>query len=136
LIDRALVLELDLEQGRTLFEPGTRVSGVAAWSASGASVPSGLELRLIWATRGPGGRDFTIVETIALGRPRAAERRPFIFTLPAAPYSFRGNLISLAWTLELVALPGEEKVLVELTVAPQARAIDLRSGDGAGAARP
>ena len=121
------MLGLELEQGRTVFEPGGRVSGVAAWSAG--VVPLGMELRLIWATHGPGGRDFTIAETIPLRKPLAAERRPFIFTLPMAPYSFRGSLISLAWTLELVAQPGEEKALVELTVAPERRAIDLRPQD-------
>jgi hypothetical protein len=121
---RAVTLELDLEQGRTLFEPGGRVAGVAAWSARGA--PAGMELRLSWAARGPGGRDFKIAETIPFREPRPAERRPFILTLPMAPYSFRGSLISLTWVLELVALPGEEKVQVELTVAPGQQAIDLR----------
>lgn len=125
--DRSIVLALDLEHGRTLFEPGARVSGVATWSMGMA--PMGMELRLIWATHGPGGRDFTIVETIPLAEPRAAERRPFIFTLPKAPYSFRGSLISLVWTLELVALPGEETALVDLTIAPERQAIDIRPGN-------
>lgn len=86
-----------------------------------------MELRLIWATLGPGERDFAIAETIPLPRPLAEERRPFSLKLPTAPYSFRGSLISLAWTLELVALPGEEKVRVDLTVAPDRQVIDLRS---------
>jgi hypothetical protein len=125
LTDRAIVLELDLEQERMLFEPGARVSGVVGWSAR--VVPAGMELRLIWATHGPGGRDFTIAKTVPFGEPLAAERRTFAFNLPTAPYSFHGSLISLVWTLELVALPGEEKARVELTVAPDRQAIDLRS---------
>jgi hypothetical protein len=128
LTDRAVVLELELEQGRTSFEPGARVRGVAAWSAQ--TVPSGMELRLIWATHGPGGRDLRIAQTIPFGEPLAAERRPFVFTLPAEPYSFRGRLISLTWTLALVALPGEEKTLVDLVVAPERNAIDLRCDGG------
>jgi len=118
-------MALDLHQGCTAFEPGASVRGVATWSVP--VVPSGMELRLIWGTLGPGGRDFTIAETIPLARPLAEERRPFILKLPTAPYSFRGNLISLAWTLELVALPGEEKVRIDLTVAPNREVIDLRS---------
>ena len=122
-----MVLELALEHGRTLFEPGARVSGVAAWSA--AVAPLGMELRLVWATHGPGGRDVTIAATVPFDEPRATERRPFIFSLPTAPYSFRGSLISLVWTLQLVARPGEEKAIVPLTVAPERQAIDITPAD-------
>jgi hypothetical protein len=115
---------MHLDEGRAFFEPGARVNGVATWSAPVA--PRGIELRLIWTTHGPGGRDLKIADTIRFAGPRAAERRPFIFTLPLAPYSFRGSLISLAWTLELVALPGEEKTVVALTVAPEQQVIDIR----------
>jgi hypothetical protein len=130
LTGRGLALSLELEQGRALFEPGARVSGVAAWSAPAAR--AGMELRLIRVTRGPGGRDLTIAETIPFAEPLAAERRPFIFTLPTAPYSFQGSLISLAWTLELVALPGEERAVLELIIAPGRQAIDLRPEDAPG----
>lgn len=122
--DPAATLELSLEDGQTVFEPAGHVTGLAAWSARRA--PRGMELRLGWATRGPGGRDFKIVETIPFRQPLASERRPFILTLPLGPYSFRGSLISLEWVLELVALPGEEKAGVALTVAPGQQAIDLR----------
>jgi hypothetical protein len=49
--------------------------------------------------------------------------------LPPAPYSFRGVLVSLVWTLELVALPGEEKAVVELIVAPERQVIDIRPAE-------
>jgi hypothetical protein len=127
LSELAIALDLTLEHGRNAFEPGSRLSGVASWSAQTA--PRGLELRVIWTSQGAGGRDFTIAETIPFHAPLAVERRPFIFTLPAGPYSFIGSLISLAWTLQLVALPGEEKTQVGITVAPGRRAIDLRPDD-------
>ncbi len=117
-------LTLELAGGATDFEPGATVSGWAAWSVP--VPPVGIELRLVWATLGPGGRDFAIAETVPFARPLVEERRPFVVALPAAPYSFRGRLIALVWTLELVALPGEEKTLVELTVAPERRRIELR----------
>lgn len=120
----ALSLELTLEQARAAFEPGARVTGVAAWSAPAA--PRGMELRLSWAIHGRGGRDYKIAETIALPAPAATERRPFLLTLPADPYSFRGKLLTLVWSLELVALPGEEKARVDLIVAPGGKIIDLR----------
>ena len=58
-----IALELTLENGRTAFEPGSRLTGVAAWSAPTA--PRGMELRLSWAMHGRGGRDFRIAGTTA-----------------------------------------------------------------------
>ena len=117
-------LALELEHGRNVFEPGGRVAGVASWSAPAA--PRGIELRLSWSLAGHGGRDWKIAETLALPEPQAAERRPFLLTLPLSPYSFQGTLLRLTWTLELVALPGEEKTAVGLVVAPGNQVIDLR----------
>lgn len=118
-----LKLDLTLEDGRTAYAPGGRLSGVAAWSA--AVAPRGMELRLSWALRGKGGRDYRIADTVPLPDPAAIERRPFLLTLPAGPYSFRGALLTLDWALELVALPGEEKARLDLVVAPEGRAVDL-----------
>ena len=117
-------LTLELEHGRTAFEPGGRLAGVAAWSAPAPL--RGLELRLSWSLAGRGGRDWKIAETLALPEPQATERRPFLLTLPLAPYSFQGTLLRLTWTLELVALPGEEKTAVGLVLAPGNQTIDLR----------
>jgi hypothetical protein len=125
---RVFTLELRLADERTVYEPGARLAGTAAWSAT--RTPLGMELRLSWAARGPGGRDFKIAETITFREPLAVERRPFILTLPLAPYSFRGRLISLDWVLELVAAPGDEKARLALTVAPGHEAIDLRRASG------
>ena len=122
-----IALELTLEDGRIGFEPGARLTGVAAWSAP--SPPRGMELRLSWAMHGRGGRDFKIAGTIPLPAPAASERRPFILTLPEGPYSFRGRLLALVWTLELVALPGEEKTHLDLIVAPGHETIELRTTD-------
>lgn len=120
-----VALELTLEHGQTSFEPGERLAGVASWRAEPGSSPSRLELQLSWTAKGSGGRDLKIVETLVFTNPRPTERRPFILALPALPYSFRGALISLSWTLELVSWPGNEKTQVDLTVAPGRRAIEL-----------
>jgi hypothetical protein len=122
--DGAVELELVLEHGHTAFEPGSRVGGVAHWSAR--TPPAALELALIWTSLGWGGRDLKIVETVTFSEPLAEERRPFIIALPAAPYSFQGALIRLSWSLELMAFPGHDKVRVDLVIAPGRRAIDLR----------
>jgi hypothetical protein len=118
-----IALELQLEDASAAFDPGARVAGVARWTAPVA--PRGIELRLIWTLQGKWERDLRIADTIALPDPQASERRPFFLTLPRQPYSFRGTLLALEWTLELVALPGEEKTSVSLVLAPGRRAIDL-----------
>jgi hypothetical protein len=122
--DVGATLELALEHGQSSFEPGARVGGVAGWAARTA--PARLELELRWTSTGPGGRDLRTVETLTFGEPQVEERRPFIIALPPSPYSFRGALITLEWTLELTAYPGGEKARLELTIAPGRRAVDLR----------
>lgn len=129
MVEAPLALQLTIDHGRAQFEPGARVAGVAGWK--GTPAPRGIELRLSWTLQGKGGRDFKIAQTIALPDPQAAERRPFILTLPLAPYSFQGALLSLVWTLELVALPGEEKTGVTLVVSPGNQAIDVRPAEPA-----
>ena len=118
-------LALELEHGETSFEPGGRLVGVAAWSVS--SPLKGIELRLKWTSRGQGGRDIRIADTIVLPQPLPIERRPFILTLPMAPYSFQGALVTVGWELELVALPVEEKASVVITIAPGRRALVLEA---------
>jgi hypothetical protein len=121
-----ITLELAIEHGRTAFEPGARLGGVAVWAAS--SPPRGMELRLSWTLTGKGGRDLRFAETVPLPAPGAAERRPFVLTLPTGPYSFRGALLTLTWALDLVALPGEETARVGLVVAPRNQTIELPHG--------
>jgi hypothetical protein len=119
----SLALELHLDDSSAAFDPGARVSGTAVWSAP--TPPRGMELRLAWTLQGKWERDLKIVETIPLPHPLATERRPFDLMLPLAPYSFRGMLLTLTWTLTLVALPGEESAHIDIVVAPGRAAIDF-----------
>jgi hypothetical protein len=121
-----VALDLHLEHGQSAFEPGTRVGGVAGWVAPPGTALTGLELELRWTSESVAGRDVRIVETVVFDAPLPEERRPFIIALPAAPYSFRGALISLSWSLELTAHPGQERTRLELTIAPERRSVDLR----------
>ncbi len=58
------------------------------------------------------------MEELRFDAPGTDGERAFSFTLPLGPYSFSGSLITLAWALELVALPSGETERVELVVAP------------------
>jgi hypothetical protein len=120
-----ITVDVALDGDAQACEPGDRVAGTASWTAEKA--PDSVEVRLFWYTKGKGDQDLAVVETVVLDAPSATDRRPFSFRLPAAPPSFRGDLVELVWAIEVVALPGEEAALRELVVGPGGRAVDLRA---------
>ena len=129
-------LELALDESGNACEPGGRIGGTASWTAE--HPPEGVEVRLFWYTKGKGDQDLSVVDTVVLDSPQATDRRPFSFRVPAAPPSFRGDLVELVWAIEVVALPSEEAALREIIVGPGGRATDLRVNvpeghDGGGA---
>ena len=95
--------ELKIE--RTSFKPGETVEGAVVGGS-----PS-VEVRLFWYTEGKGTQD---LEVVATAHPDAEGR--FRLTLPPAPYSFSGRLISLIWAVEAVG--GDASPRVELLVSP------------------
>jgi hypothetical protein len=123
------VSELTLRTGgRTGFEPGETVDVEAEWQLDAQA--EAIELRLLWHTSGKGDTDVSIVETVRWEEPGLFESRRAKIALPEAPYSFSGRLVSLAWALELVVLPGEESQRIDLVLAPAVREVLLhREGD-------
>lgn len=117
------LIEVTIQDGYTSFRPGDVVEGTVTWQLD--PPPSEVEARLFWFTRGKGTRDVVIVETIPYHAPTRMERRAFRFQLPAGPYSFSGNLISLVWAIEVVAQPGDTSGRAEITVSPTGDEIQL-----------
>jgi hypothetical protein len=109
-------LRIATQGNRTAFRPGETISGAAGWSLG--AKPRSAEVRLFWFTEGKGTRDLEIVDTIAFAGPGESEERAFSFTLPQAPYSFSGRLISLIWAVELVIEPGEQAERIQIKVSP------------------
>ena len=116
-------LGIDMSDGRKQFIPGETLSGTIWWRFD--DTPEALELRLFWYTRGKGDVDVGLVDTLRVEQPAPETRRQFSFTLPDAPYSFSGGLISLVWALELVADPGGETDRVEFAMSPPGEEIVL-----------
>ncbi len=114
---------IKLADSRTAFSPGETISGTVAWEIE--SPPTDAELHLIWNTRGKGTTDIEMVQTIPFTGPQACDQRPFTIKLPASPYSFSGQLISLIWNLELNIAPGDRSEALEITVAPGGREVLL-----------
>ena len=118
-------LDIQLRDNKTRYAPGETVHGSVQWNVEGN--PKRLDLSLLWYTAGKGTRDVGIIETVEIDNPGAFGSRDFAFSLPYGPYSFSGKLISLVWTLELMASPGEQTVRQEITVSPSGHEIILGS---------
>jgi hypothetical protein len=115
-------LDITPASGDTSRQPRGVLEMVAQWSLP--SAPESLEARLVWFTRGKGTEDVGIVSAERVPSPGASGRHRVRFTLPEAPYSFSGRLISLIWAVELVA----DKMAVrwEFVLAPDGREILLK----------
>ncbi len=116
-------LRIETLDGGTCYGPREEVAGKAWWSLE--QPPDTLELRLFWYTQGKGTQDVGIVETVRFDHPAREERRDFRVTLPEAPFSCSGKLLSICWALELVALPSGQTGRLELTMAPDGKEIAL-----------
>jgi hypothetical protein len=116
-------LTVETESGRLDFRPGEEVRGVASWSLD--EDPKSVELRLFWRTEGKGTQDFGVVATVPFEAPGRQDRRDFRIRAPESPYSFSGKLVSLIWSLEVVAEPGSLAGRQDVVVSPTGRAIVL-----------
>ena len=110
---------------KTTFFPGEELGGKAMWITE--KTPDTIELRLFWYTEGKGTQDVTVVDTQVIESPDSRGETEFTFILPADPYSFSGSLVSLAWALEIVVLPGKDAARCEISISPTGEEIDLCS---------
>ncbi len=119
-------LSITPQKQGTELRPGDEIAGEVSWQLD--AQPKSVELRLFWFTRGKGTEDVGVAQTIPFDAPAVVERRPFHITLPDSPYSFSGKLITLAWALELIALPAKEAARFEFTLSPTGKEIRLDAG--------
>ncbi len=118
------LLKVDLDGGRSAFEPGETISGEASWQVDRAD---SVQVRLFWFTSGRGTRDAQIIDSITVTEPSQVGRSRFSFRLPTEPYSISGKLISLTWAIEMVIEPGERSTRAEFMMAPGGSAIVLET---------
>lgn len=98
------------------FKPGETLALTALWALP--TKPASLEVRLFWYTRGKGTEDVGLIASEQIHVTATAGESSVRFTLPVAPYSFSGKLISLSWAAELVAEPGSRATRLEFTLSP------------------
>ncbi len=118
-------LQIEMPDGRTAFEPDEVVDLTLSWEL--VDPPERMELRLVWHTSGKGTTDLEVVQTVPFEFPSPRETHQARVTLPPAPYSFSGKLITLQWSFELIAFPSEESTRQEIVVAPGGSEVRLPS---------
>jgi hypothetical protein len=116
-------LRVELDGGRSAFAPGERVEGRASWELP--EPPRSLEVRLFWVTSGRGDEDQDVVAVEEVPAPGASGWVRFGFQLPPGPYSFSGQLVSLVWSIELVAPAEKLAGGVGLVVGPQRQEVRI-----------
>ena len=119
-------LKIETSDGRRNLRPGERVAITCAWQLE--EPPESVEARLVWYTRGKGDQDLSVVETLAFDKPQAMGMEQGEFVLPEGPYSFSGKLISLLWTIELIAEPSGASHRADITVSPTGEEVLLKAG--------
>lgn len=119
-------LRLRIDEARTWFRPGATIVAETSWHLDGDDEAA--QLNLLWHTSGKGTQDVEVVESLDLvtSSPGARGSRACSVPVPAGPYSFSGKLITLAWAIELVALPSHEVERVDLVIGPEPSEIDVR----------
>ena len=110
-------LNVELDGGRDFYAPGEEVAGTARWELPEPPA-EGVEVRLLWSTQGRGDRDFEVVARQAEEAAGARGERRFRFQLPLGPYSFSGQLVSLLWAVEVVAVAEDLAGHAELVLGP------------------
>jgi len=118
------ILTLQTTDGGSWFKPGELIEGRASWHFDGKV--EAIEVRLFWYTSGKGTRDVEIVHVLRTDSPNTSGHRDFSIRVPDGPYSFSGKLITLAWAIELVALPEGETERLDLRIGPQPVEVDIR----------
>jgi len=116
-------VELQLRNDPGALVPGEVLEGSVGWGLD--SAPSSAVLRLFWYSAGRGSMDVEIVEELTLPAHRAEICGDFRIPLPNAPYSFRGQLVSLRWAMELVIDRGKHVKRIDLTVSPWVEQVTL-----------
>ena len=117
------MLTLHTTDGGTWIKPGELTEGRASWHLDGDA--EAVEVRLFWFTTGKGSQDVEIVRRLRIDSPDTSGHYDFSIRVPEGPYSFSGKLITLAWAIELIALPSGQTERLDLLIGPTPVEVDL-----------
>lgn len=114
------MIEVEIDGGRTAFEPGDTITGSASWDLPGP--PSSLDVCLVWLAKGGSAtQQDGVAARVALEGARSRDTRTFELQAPDGPYSYDGRLLTITWAVEVQAEPGSRSGRTELVIAPGGR---------------
>lgn len=96
------------------YLPGEIIRGSILWALDKS--PETVRLSFGWWTEGRGSEDSYVVNELEWNTHDTAGNETFEFTVPEAPYSFSGHLITLKWGLELSVKKGRDSSLQDITI--------------------
>lgn len=115
---------ITIQLEKTAFSPSGEVTGKIIWATGPTN--NTLELRLFWFTEGRGTQDIQVVDQLVYDTSsRHQGDEDFVLHLPQSPPSFSGQLISLQWALEAVAIQQGDSERADITVSQTGQEITL-----------
>lgn len=116
-------LAVTFHQNLTRYFPGESLRGSVNWQLE--KDEKNLTVQLLWHTSGESVRNQQVMETLTWESPGRQGDRAFEFTLPEAPHSFQGQLISLHWAVEVTARKNKRSEQLEFTLSPTGEPIHI-----------
>lgn len=107
--------------------PGETVRAEVRWEAGTA--PEGVEVRLLWETRGRGDREEGVAASVEMPAPGPLGREEVELTLPAGPWSYQGRLLQIVWLADAVLWPSGEQARAELVLSPTGAPLEPLTAD-------
>lgn len=106
------------------YQPYGTLTGTIKWDFGSGKIPQNLTVALYWFTEGKGTETGETVDEISIEHSSIGEQK-FSFKLPAGPYSFSGNLITLKWAVEFSGEKPDFAVKKEFIMSPDSNPIVL-----------
>lgn len=115
--------DLELADGKIAFLPGETVQGTVRWVLDKA--PQKIEVVLFWTTQGKGSTDMGVAAREEWVEPGAFGEKAFGLSLPHAPLSFSGQLISLDWHIEALSHRPKRQTATKIIISPKGESLLL-----------
>lgn len=101
---------------RRQWKPGEALEVEVAWSAD--QPVEEVEVRLLWRTEGRGDEEDGVVARESWPAAGTSGDRELQFRLPAGPWSYEGELLTIQWLVDAVLWPSGEQSQLEITLSP------------------
>ena len=116
-------IEIKITNGQDAFYPGDDIAGIVRWNLS--KNPKIITINLTWRTEGKGSQDVEVIDSLDFPVSKLSGEESFSFTLPIAPYSYSGRLISICWALETFVRSSKDEFSYNITMGPNAKEVTV-----------